>query len=302
MVKLFIHPAVSICLVASVMALAAQPAAAPQPDDGTPKPAEVCTHPWKYSAEPFRIAGNLYYVGNKNVSSHLIDTGKGLILLDTAFPQTGYLLLESIRRLGFDPKDIAYIVHTHAHYDHMGATRAMVELTGAKTVLGKADAEMMRDRPELTWAPEYGMPFYESFGVDVQLADGDTVALGSTTITCVHTPGHTPGCFSYFFNVTEKGRTWRVGIFGGPGLNTLTQKYRAQYGLSLSAREDYLKSVERLKKEPVDIFIGAHPDQSAHFQKKAGMTEAKNPFIDSEAWPAFLTRLAEAARSAFGTK
>jgi metallo-beta-lactamase class B len=98
-------------------------------------PADICMHPWDYAVEPFCIAGNLYYVGNRDVSSHLIDTGEGLILLDTAFPQTVYLLLESIRRLGYDPDDIHTIVHCHGHYDHFGGTRALVELTGARTAL-----------------------------------------------------------------------------------------------------------------------------------------------------------------------
>ncbi len=102
-------------------------------------PADICTQPWKFQVEPFCIVSGLYYVGNSNVSSHLIDTGDGLILLDTGFPQTGYLLLESIRRLGFDPHDVAYILHCHGHYDHFGGTRAIVELTSAQTFLGEGD-------------------------------------------------------------------------------------------------------------------------------------------------------------------
>ena len=267
-------------------------------------PRRMTTHPWEYARDPFPITANLYYVGNFNVSAHLIDTGSGLILIDTGFPQTVYLLLESIRRLGFDPKNIVYILHTHGHYDHMGGTRALVELTHAKTAMGKADASMMRDRRELTWAPEYGVKFYETFDVDLPLSDGDTISLGSTAIKSVHTPGHTAGCFSYFFNVSDKGQSYRVGIFGGPGLNSLTDEYLKQHGLPYGAREDYLKSVERLKKEPVDIFLGAHPGpgQSDHFRKKAAMTESKNPFIDKDAWLTFLTRLEAEAKGAFQSK
>ena len=110
-------------------------------------PADICTYPWKYHVKPFRIIGNLYYVGNGDVSSHLIDTDRGLILLDTAFPQTVYLLLESVRRLGFNPDDIRYILHCHGHYDHFGGTRALVELTGAKAALGADDIEILEARP-----------------------------------------------------------------------------------------------------------------------------------------------------------
>lgn len=295
MIRLLGNPAIWACAAVAALTLApAQKAAA--------GPHRACTHPWEEETEPFRIAGNLYYVGNAGVSSHLIDTGEGLILIDTAFPQTVYLLLESIRQLGFDPKDIVYILHTHAHYDHMGGTKALVELTKAKAVMGKEDAEMMDKRPELTWAPQYGLPFHEGFKVDRTLSDGDTVSLGSTTITCVHTPGHTPGCFSYFFDVTESGKTYRAGIFGGPGLNTLSDSYLKQYDLPISTRDDYLKTLERLKQEPVDIMLGAHPGQSRHFQKRAAVTADKNPFVNKADWPAFLDMMEDATQKNWGTK
>ncbi|MBR4426408.1 MAG: MBL fold metallo-hydrolase, partial [Spirochaetales bacterium] len=82
--------------------------------------------PWLYDTEPFNMAENIYYVGNKSVSSHLFDTGDGLLLLDTTYMQTAYLLLESIRKLGFNPNDIRWILHSHGHYDHFGGTRILV--------------------------------------------------------------------------------------------------------------------------------------------------------------------------------
>lgn len=262
-------------------------------------PADICIHPWKYGVEPFRIAGNLYYVGNSNVSSHLIDTGQGLILLDTAFPQTLYLLLESIRRLEFDPDDIRYILHCHGHYDHFGGTRALVELTGAKTALGKGDVEILTERPNLSWAPEYGVEFYETFEVDRPLLDRETLALGTTSIECFHIPGHTPGAMSYFFEIIESGRTYTVGIHGGPGLNTLSEEYLRKYGLPMSRRTDYMRSLERLKERQVDIFIGAHPGQNATLAKRSLMKEGKNPFLDRTAWQMYLGTLETNARAQF---
>lgn len=252
--------------------------------------ADICIHPWDYWVDPFRIAGNLYYVGNKDVSSHLIDTGEGLILLDTTFPQTTYLLLESIRRLGFDPKDIDLIVHCHGHYDHFGGTRAVVELTGAKTALGKEDVFILTTRPELSWAPEYGVEFHETFIVDRLLSDGDKITLGNTTIDCVHIPGHTPGSMSYFFEIADQGEILTVGIHGGPGLNTLTEEYLLAYCLSIDGRQHYLASLKKLKSHSVDIFIGAHPGQNDTLGKCERMTGGNNPFVDRNAWPAFLHR------------
>jgi metallo-beta-lactamase class B len=256
--------------------------------------------PWEFRAEPFRIAGGLYYVGNTNVSSHLIDTGDGLVLFDTAYPQTVYLLLESIRRLGFDPDDIRLIIHSHAHYDHFGGTRAVVELTGAKTAMGEADVPVTRDRRELSWGKEYGIEFREVFDVDIPLTDGQKLEQGNVTLECVGVPGHTPGSMSYFFEVEEDGKRLRVGNHGGPGLNTLTDAYMSEYGLPASCRDDYEKSLARLREEEVDIFIGIHPNQNDTFGKYAGFDEGKNRFIDKAAWPAFLDALDRNAKEMFG--
>ena len=261
---------------------------------------DLLKRPWEAYGEPFRIAGNLYYVGTNDVSCHLIDTGDGLILMDTAYPQTVYLVLESIRRLGFDPHDIAWILHSHGHYDHFGGTRAIVELTGAKTFLGVGDLEILTERPELSWAPEYGVEFHETFTVDTALRGGEVLTLGDTSIECVHVPGHTPGSISYFFTVTEDGETCRSGGHGGPGRNTLTDEYLAQYGLPQSRRDDYLRSLERLKQEEVDIFIGIHPDQSDTLGRQAARTDHHNPFIDKTAWPKYLEDLSTRFRECFG--
>ena len=262
-------------------------------------PADICAHPWKYHVEPFRIIGNLYYVGNSDVSSHLIDTTQGLVLLDTGFPQTVYLLLESVRRLGFNPDDIRYILHCHGHYDHFGGTRAIVELTGAKTALGADDIEILKSRPELSWAPEYGVEFYEVFEVDEPLADGQIISLGNTSIECLHIPGHTPGAMSYFFEISDSGNTYMVGIHGGPGLNTLSEGYLKKYGLPLSRRNDYITSLQRLKTRAVDVFIGAHPGQNATLIKRDLMEDNRNPFLDKTAWPTFLETLEKNARREF---
>ena len=261
---------------------------------------EECTHPWRFAVEGFRIIDRIHYVGTSDVSSHLIATDEGLILLDTAYPQTVYLLLESIRKLGFDPADIKYILHSHAHYDHLGGTKAIAELTGAKTCLGEADIPFLKDRPELTWAQEYGTQFHEAFEVDRPLRDGDVVRLGGVSIRCSHIPGHTPGAMSWFLDAEEGGRTHRVGFHGGPGLNTLSDEFLTRRGLPKSWRDAYMQSVEKMKREQVDVFLGIHPSQSDTLGRQARRTPEANPFIDPAAWPAFLDGLDESARELFG--
>jgi len=262
-------------------------------------PADICIHPWDYWVEPFGIADGLYYVGNSDVSSHLIDTGEGLVLLDTAFPQTVYLLLEAVRRLGFDPDDIRWILNCHGHYDHFGGTRALVELTGAKTALGRDDLFILDERPELSWAPEYGVEFHETFVVDLPLADGHVFRLGRLALECVHIPGHTPGSMAFFFEVEHEGATKTVGMHGGPGLNTLSDAYLTAYGLPMTAKRDYMASLARLRSRRVDLFIGAHPGQNDTLGKRERMTDDVNPFIDPDAWPQFLDGLERSATAAF---
>lgn len=188
--------------------------------------------PWDGYMKPFKILGNLYFVGTEPASSHLINTEQGLILLDSGYPQSLYLVIQGIWEMGFNPKDIKYIIHTHGHYDHLGATKALVELCGAKTFIGEEDRDYANGRFDLTWANELGNKYYEMFEPDVLLKDGDVISLGSVRIKCMATPGHTPGAMSYFFDVIDGGNTYKAALLGGMGLNSMTKEFLDQYGLS----------------------------------------------------------------------
>ena len=178
--------------------------------------------PWKLRAPAFRIAGPLYYVGNRNVSCHLVRTASGAILIDTAFSQTTYLLTESIRSTGVAPEDIELIIHTHGHVDHCGATRRMKELTGAAAALGAPDVETVERGTKLTCAEHlYGIDDFETFKVERPLKHLDSVDLGGTAVLCHHTPGHTPGVMTYTFDIEVEGKRLTAGLFGGPGLWTM---------------------------------------------------------------------------------
>ena len=243
------------------------------------------TKPWEGYLEPFRIFGNLYFVGTTFVSSHIIDTGDGLILIDSQYPQRLYLLLENIRAVGLDPKDIKYILHSHGHYDHLGGTKALVELFGCKTVIGRPDRDYANGTVDLTWAKELGFEYYEMFEPDILFDDGDILELGNTRIRCVSTPGHTPGVLSFFFDVTDGEKTYTAAMFGGAGMNSLKLKFLDSYGLPHSLRDNFPASLEKVRGEKVDILIGNHPGDAdtanKHERIKAG---EPNPFIDPTAW------------------
>ncbi len=260
--------------------------------------------PWKGRVSPFRIFGNLYFAGTVPASCHLIDTHDGLILIDTGYPQSAYLVIESIWELGFKPADVRYIVHSHGHYDHMGATRALVELTHAKTFIGAPDAAYVTGPTDLNWAVEDGYDFTEFFTPDVLLHEGDIVELGNTRIRCLSTPGHTPGTMSFFFDVEEKGRVLRAGMHGGVGMNTLSSDYIQRRGLPLSLQQQFLDGLDRLGQEHVDIFIGNHVGNNDTVGKGEALRQnpAVNPFIDENAWPAFLEKCRQNAQACFGPK
>lgn len=226
-------------------------------------------NPWEGKIEPFKIIGNVYFCGTFQASCHLIDTGDGMILIDPGYANTLYLVIDSIYKLGFRPADIKYIVNTHWHWDHTEATAAMAELSGAKTLLGRYDEEKAR----------------QYFTPDILLKDGDTLTLGNTTMSFMETPGHTRGTVSLFFDTRENGTTYRVGMFGGAGSNTLREGAFDFNG----CREAYYHSLRRLQKEKVDVFIGNHVWNNDTFTKgKLLMETGENQFLDSSLWNTFL--------------
>jgi metallo-beta-lactamase class B len=247
--------------------------------------------PWTLRGPAFAITDRLLYVGNRNVSCHLLRAEGGLVLIDTAFAQTTYLLTESIRSVGFDPTDIDLVIHSHGHVDHCGATRRMKELSGASAALGVQDVATVEQGTKYTCAERlYGIPDFENFEVDRPLRHGDTIDLGDTVIECHHTPGHTPGVISYTFEVEAEGKRVMAGMFGGPGLWTLTDEHRQDQGYPEN-REDFARSLQYLKGLEVDVWLGAHPNQNDTFGKferlRAGDTP--NPFIDPDGWRQFVS-------------
>lgn len=238
---------------------------------------------------PFRIFGNLYYVGARFGTSHLIDTGAGLILLDTGLPQTLHLIVQGMWELGFDPRDIRYILHSHGHYDHIGGTKALKALSGAVTLIGAGDEDFVNGKRDLTWARELGYRYDETFEADVILRDGDTVELGNTKITCLSTPGHSPGCLSFFFHVGDGKTRYRAGMHGGVGVNAMTKEFLDEYGLSYDCREQFLSGLERLKQERVDLVLGNHINNNRLEEKYRRMQAGgPNPFLDNREWISFL--------------
>jgi Zn-dependent hydrolases, including glyoxylases len=254
---------------------------------------QMAKNPYKDAIEPFKIAGNLHYVGDKFVSAHLIDTGAGLILIDTGMPSSEVLIFNSIWQLGFNPKDVKIILHTHGHGDHYGATKAFQQLYGTPTYLGKADIDLYREYPkQFVFLSKDCM-----FEPDKALLDGDEITIGGTKVKVVASPGHSPGAMSFFFNVEENGRTYRAGLPGGLGSNTLYKKAYQPLHYPDTTPQDFVDSIDRIIDEPVDIWLGSHP--SKYHNDTLGKRElmlqnpsGQNPFITEHwIWKNYLTKM-----------
>ena len=248
--------------------------------------------PWRDYLKGFHIFGGLYHVGGRSSPSYLIDTGDGLLLLDTGSPKSAFCIFQNFADFGYNPRDVRWIIHSHGHIDHIGLSRMFMEMNHAETFIGRDDLDIVNGKLDLTWAKELGIRYEEPFEPDHLLDDGDELTFGNVTIKCLSTPGHTPGVMSYFFNLTENGQTLRAGTFGGAGFNSMKKEFLDRYDLSYDCREKFLDNFPKLHKEKVDIFFGNHLG-SFHFREKLDKIAAgakSNPFIDPGEWENYLNK------------
>lgn len=256
-------------------------------------PQEAIEHPYLLMVDPFKIKGNLYFVGTAQCSTHLIDTGDGLIIIDVPCIQDMPFMLNNIWRAGFDPHDIKLIIISHAHVDHYGSVNAMRRFTGAEVALSKVDAADMAKRADYFkgFVQKFG-PNNENFVPDRVLEDGEIVEMGNTKIRCVLIPGHTRGTMAHFWDVEEGGKTYKVGIYGGAGFVTLTEEEIAANDLTMAIRDDFSHSIEKVWDEPVDIMLGNHPFHNDTWKKRLAQLEgAQDAFVDPVEWHRFLQEL-----------
>lgn len=243
---------------------------------------------WLQPFPPFRIAGNLYYVGSADLASYLVATPDGLILINSDLKESPPLIRKSVEKLGFKFSDIKILLISHAHNDHCGGSAEIIKLTGAKYEVMDGDAQVVESGGKKDFA--YGANLtmrYPPTKVDRVLHDGDTVSLGGTVLTAHLTPGHTKGTTTWTLDERENGRMLHVVIVGGP---TLNDSYKL-----VGNREypqiawDYERGFAVLRSLPCDIFLGAHGvyfDLTEKYARwKAGDHDA---FIDPAGYKAYV--------------
>jgi len=246
-------------------------------------------NPSKMQIDPFKIADGLYYVGDRSVCIHLIETSEGLILVDSGYLGATHLLVDSIWRAGFDPRNVAWIIHTHGHSDHFGASDEFRSMYGARLAISKVDAQRLR-APGKTHVNTKLYPLAKVPEFDRELEDGEIFELGNVKIRCVLTPGHTEGVITLFFDVTHEGKTYLAGLFGGAGVNAISLPYICRNGSPADSAEQMLASLEKIRDEPVTVHLGNHPYNNHTLEKRQKqLEEGGNPFIDPDSWRSFLT-------------
>jgi len=252
---------------------------------------------WTEPFPPFRIAGNLYYVGSKDLAIYLVTTPQGHILINAGLVSSVPLIRASVEKLGFKFSEIKILLISHAHWDHDGGSAEIKALTGATYMVMDGDVSVVESGGKTDF--QYGSQptsLYPPTKVDRVLHDGDEVKLGGATLVAHLTPGHTKGCTTWTMKVDDGGKIYNVVIIGSPNVN---EGYKLVRNDSYPAiASDYERSFRVLSSLPVDIFLGAHGSYFDLQTKYARLKEgAVNPFIDPAGYKRYITDREEAFRT-----
>ena len=247
---------------------------------------------WTAPFPPYRIIGNIYYVGSQGLASYLITTPQGNILINSNLEKSVPMIRDNVEKLGFHFSDTKILLISHAHIDHCAGSAAVKELTGAKYMVMDADVPAVEDGGKINFGrgaknSDSGAPQYQPTKVDRVLHDGDEVKLGDTVLTAHLTPGHTKGTTTWTMKVADGGKTYNVVIVGSPNVNP---GYRlVNNALYPQIASDYERMFRVLKSLPCDVFLGAHGNYYGMEAKYARMKEGgPNPFIDPEGYKSYV--------------
>ncbi|HEX6895119.1 MAG TPA: subclass B3 metallo-beta-lactamase [Bryobacteraceae bacterium] len=243
---------------------------------------------WTEPYPPYRVIGNIYYVGSRGLASYLITTPEGSILINSSLEASVPLIRASIEKLGFKFSDVKVLLISHAHIDHCAGSFLLRELTGAKYMVMQQDVQSIEDGGKSDF--NYGrIPnmLFKPVKVDRVLHDGEEVKLGGVVLTAHLTPGHTKGCTTWTMKVRDGGKTYDVVIVGSPNVNPgFKLVNNPQYPQIAS---DYETMFRVLKSLPCDVFLGAHGNYYGMEAKYAKMDKGgPNPFIDPQGYRTYV--------------
>ena len=285
------------CLVVAVLLTVSPSGQAP--GGAGPAPGETLSQSYRGSQSknveyqkiaPFKVFDNLYYVGPGSVSVWLIPTNQGLILIDSA--QEPYVdhVIDGIRKVGFDPKNIRYILLSHGHLDHFGGAARIQELSGARVATLEEDWQLIEAAGK--GPGRGGNPPPRAPARDMVIKEGDTVTLGNSSLKVFKLPGHTPGSPSFEFTVYDGGKPYKAFVFGGPGPRG-----------GVGGGEQFLASVNRVAgMQDVQVAVHVHSWLTSYPYPNGGIFERAqqlarrkpgepHPFADNASWREWLKQV-----------
>lgn len=237
---------------------------------------------WNKPQAPFKLVGNTYYVGTKELSALLVTSPKGHVLLDGALPQSAQQIAANIKALGFRIEDVKYILNSHAHWDHAGAIAALQKASGATVLASESGAQVLRDGTIGADDPQYDAKepvHFPKVSKVRAVADNEVVRVGDIAIKAVMTPGHTPGSTTWTWQSCEGGKCYDV-VYADSLTPVSMDGFRFSGGggkpdLSASFRS----TIERVGKLKCDVIVSTHPGFTGTQEKLAKTTATHNAFL-----------------------
>ncbi len=238
---------------------------------------------WNQPQEPFKIYGNTYYVGTKELSALLVTGPGGHILLDGALPQSAPIIAANIKRLGFRLRDVKLIVNSHEHFDHAGGIATLQRMTGARVAASSVGARVLRDGVIGKDDPQYiptEDPRVDSVAAVTEVTDVEVLKVGKLALKAHMTPAHSPGGTTWTWTSCEQGRCLDV-VYADSLTAVSADGYRFTGGASGPDRTAAFRAViDQVGALKCDIVVSTHPGFTDTMEKQAARTAASNPFID----------------------
>ena len=265
------------------------------PDEAAAFDPKVAFPHWYAPTDPFRVIGNLHYVGSAGLAVWFIPTEAGHIVIDGGAPETAAQAIAGIRALGHDPADIAILLNTHAHFDHSGGLAELKAISGAQMIASEGDRTALEggfylgseDDTDLNAPP---------VAVDRIIVDGETVSHGGVTLTAHLTPGHSRGCTSWTLTVEEAGADYEALIFCSASVAANRLVDPPQYEGIVA---DYRATFARIADWTPDVFLSNHPEFFGMETKRAALDAGDAlAFVEREQFPAFAQRMQTAFETA----
>jgi len=257
---------------------------------------------WSRPTEPFRIVGNVYWVGTYDLSSYLITSPDGHIVINTGLADSVPQIRANIETLGFRVADVRILTATHAHWDHVAGLAALEKMTGASVQMSAPDADVLESggKSDFRWGKD-PQAWFDPVAVDRRLADGDTIRLGANVLTLRLHAGHSKGASSFTFTVRDGARDYRVGIINmgsiNPGVRVSGMPGFPDIG------DAYARTFAAQKGLVLDVFLASHASQfGMHQKRKPGDPYDANRFVDAKGFRAAVDELEATFRKQLATE